>query len=413
MLWDCRERQNSSGPDEFDFSARSKLSMLMATRSTRAGAREPQAIERKALAAARTGDADAFTRLVEAHRGELHAHCYRMLGSAYDADDALQEALLRAWRAIARFEGRSSLRSWLYTIATNTCLDQISRRPKRVLPIDYGPATDPHVPPGVPVAEAVWLEPYPDQMLGLEDGYAGPEARYEQREGVELAFIAALQHLPPNQRAVLILREVLGFSAKEAAAMLGKTAASVNSALQRARSAVDERVPERSQQQTLRSLGDDGVRELVGRYVDAWERCDVEAFAALLTEDATFAMPPLATWYRGRDGIATWATSTSLSGQWRWRTVSTRANGQPALGFYAWDARQSAYLPFALNVLTLRGGALRDVTAFIVRSTDATEPEAYERFPEQPADLRQLAGRFDRFGLPRRLTSARGQSGTG
>src|SRR5919197_6314540 len=147
-------------------------------------------------AAARRGDEDAYARLLAPYRSELHAHCYRMLGSVHDAEDALQESLLRAWRGLARFEGRSSLRSWLYTIATNTCLNAIERRPKRVLPVDYGPAADPHVGPGEPLVEAVWLEPYPDETLGLEDGFAAPEARYEQRESVELAFIAALQHLP-------------------------------------------------------------------------------------------------------------------------------------------------------------------------------------------------------------------------
>src|SRR5204862_1887773 len=157
--------------------------------------------EQKLLAAARGGDGDAFAQLVAPYRAELRAHCYRMLGSLHDAEDALQEALLRAWRGLPRFEGRSSLRSWLYTIATNTCLSAIERRPKRVLPIDYGPAADPHTTPGEPLVESVWVEPYPDDKLGLEDGYAAPEARYEQRESVELAFIAALQHLPANQRA--------------------------------------------------------------------------------------------------------------------------------------------------------------------------------------------------------------------
>jgi RNA polymerase sigma-70 factor, ECF subfamily len=356
-----------------------------------------------ALAAARAGDEHAFSRLVEPYRGELHGHCYRMLASVYDAEDALQETLLRAWRGLADFQERSSLRSWLYTIATNTCLNQIARRPKRVLPIDYGQAADPHTPPGEPIVESVWLEPYPDEMLGLEDGYAAPESRYEQRESVELAFIAALQHLPANQRAVLILREVLGFSARETAEILQASVASVNSALQRARATVHDRVPEQSQQATLRALEDEAMRQLVDRYVDAWERNDVEAFAALLTEDATFTMPPLATWYRTREGITTWATLSPMSGAWRWRTVLTRANGQPALAFYAWDEHAQAYLPFALNVLTLRGGRVSDVTAFIVRSAEATEPKAYERFPEQPFDARRLAGTFERFGLPERL----------
>jgi RNA polymerase sigma-70 factor (ECF subfamily) len=174
---------------------------------------------------ARTGDEDAFGRLIEPRRGELHAHCYRMLGSVHDAEDALQDAMLRAWRGIGKFEGRSSFRSWLYTIATNACLDQIARRPKRVLPIDYGAATDPHTPPGEPVIESVWIEPYPDEILGIEDGLAAPAASYERREGVELAFVAALQHLPATQRAVLIMREVLGFSAKEVAASLETTVA--------------------------------------------------------------------------------------------------------------------------------------------------------------------------------------------
>src|SRR6266480_6749083 len=175
--------------------------------------------EQRLIEAARGGDERAYGQLVESYRGELHAHCYRMLGSVHDAEDALQDALLRAWRGLAKFEGRSSLRSWLYTISTNTCLNLIARRPKRVLPIDYAPASDPHQGPGEPVVESVFVEPYPDEMLGLEDGFASPEASYEQRESVELAFVAALQNLPPNQRAVLILREVLGFSAREVAEM--------------------------------------------------------------------------------------------------------------------------------------------------------------------------------------------------
>jgi RNA polymerase sigma-70 factor, ECF subfamily len=344
-----------------------------------------------------------FAELVDPYRGELHAHCYRMLGSVYDADDALQETMLRAWRGMTGFQGRSSLRSWLYTIATNTCLTQIARRPKRVLPLDYGPAADPHTPPGSPLVESVWLEPYPDDAFGVPDGRVTPAARYEQREGVELAFVAALQHLAPNQRAVLILREVLGFSAKEAAAMLETTVASVNSALQRARAAVEERVPERSQQETLRALGDDGLRHLVDRYVDAWERCDVEAFTAMLVEDATFAMPPLSTWYETREGIAIWAAASPLTGAWRWRSVRTSANGQPSLAFYHWDQDAGVHLPFALNVLSFRGDLVSSVTAFIVRSTASDDPESYERFPEQAMDARRLAGSFERFGLPAHL----------
>ncbi len=371
----------------------------MAARS-RAGAGS----EDELLAAARGGDEAAFNALAEAHRNELQVHCYRMLGSVYDAEDALQETLLRAWRGIAHFEGRSSVRSWLYTIATNACLDQIGRRPKRVLPTDYGPAAEPDAPPGEPVVESVWLEPLPDEALGVPDGRAAPEARYERREGVELAFVAALQHLPANQRAALILREVLGFSAKEAAETLETSVPSVNSALQRARATVEERVPEPSQQATLRSLGDAAVRRLVDRYLDAWERCDVPAFAEMLAADATFAMPPLASWYRGREGIARWAAGWPLSGAWRWRALPARANAQPALAFYAWDEERGAHLPFALNVLGLReDGTVGDVTAFVARTIEPAEPEAYERWPEQSVDSRRLKGTFERFGLPAQL----------
>ena len=354
----------------------------------------PTARERELIEAARADEA-AFGRLVEPHRAELHAHCYRMLGSVHDAEDALQDALLRAWRALAKFEGRSSLRSWLYRIATNTCLDVIARRPKRVLPIDYGPAADPHDGPGEPVIESVWVEPYPDETLGLEDGYAAPEARYELRESVELAFVAALQLLPANQRAVLILREVLGFSAKEAAETLETTTASVNSALQRARATVDERLPEQSQQATLRTLGDDGVRSVVESYIDA--------VVAMLTDDATFAMPPAPSWYRGREALTAFLGVGPLSGEWRWRHILVRASGQPALAFYSWDEAKGTYLPFALNVLTIRDGLISDVTAYIARSTESRDPETYRRWPEEPIVPEKFVDFFERFGLPDEL----------
>jgi RNA polymerase sigma-70 factor (ECF subfamily) len=370
----------------------------MTTASTGAAAVDPRLLER-----ARAGDESAFGRLVEPHRRELHAHCYRMLGSVHDAEDALQDALLRVWRGLAKFEGRSSLRSWLYTIVTNTCLDQIARRPKRVLPIDYGPATDPHLGPGEPLVESVWIEPYPDEILGVEDGFAAPAARYERRESVELAFIAAIQHLPATQRAVLILREVLGFSAAEVAESLGTTVAAVNSALQRARAGIDERVHEPSQHATLRALGDDSLRALVDRYVDAWERNDVEAFAAMLTEEATFAMPPLASWFHGREAIARWAAGWPLSGSWRWRVIRTSANGQPALGFYAWNAQEESYRPFALNVLSFRGTQISAVTAFIARSAEPRDRAVFERYPDEPVDAKKVDDIFERFGLPKQF----------
>jgi RNA polymerase sigma-70 factor (ECF subfamily) len=270
--------------------------------------------------------------------------------------------------------------------------------------MDFGPATDPQIGPGEPIVETTWLEPYPDQAFGLQDGYSAPEARYERRESVELAFVAALQHLAANQRAVLLLREVLGFSAKETAAMLDTSVPSVNSALQRARAAVDERVPTPSQQATLRGMGDATLRKLVDRYVEAWERCDVQAFASMLTEEASFAMPPLARWYHTREGIATWAALSPLSGQWRWRTLLTRANGQPALGFYAWDDEAGAYLAFALNVLSFEGELIRDVTAFVARSIEPDDDDAYESWPNEAPDDRRLQGAFTRFGLPDRLS---------
>ena len=215
-----------------------------------------------------------------------------------------------------------------------------------MLPIDYGPAADPHGGPGEPVVESVWMEPYPDDALGLEDGLAGPEARYEQRESVELAFVAALQHLPANQRAVLILREVLGFSAKETAETLETTVASANSALQRARATVEERLPEQSQQATLRALGRRAPATRSSRATStAWERCDVDAVVGMLTEDACFSMPPLGTWFGPRDAIETFLAGWPMSGQWRWRPLRVRANGQEALAFYSWDEDEEAYLP--------------------------------------------------------------------
>jgi RNA polymerase sigma-70 factor, ECF subfamily len=359
--------------------------------------------ERELLAAARAGDEDAFRRLLETYRGELHAHCYRMLGSVHDAEDALQDASLRAWRGLANFEGRSSLRSWLYKIATNSCLNAIARRPKRVLPLDYGPSSDPHDgPPGQPLVESVWIEPYPDERLGVEDGLASPEARYEQRESVELAFTAAVQHLPATQRAVLILREVLGFSAREVAESLDTTTASVNSALQRARKTVEERLPDESQQKTLRSLGDRKVREIVEGYMDAMSRGDVGKVVSMLAADAAWSMPPLASWYRGEQ-IEGFLRIGPLSGEWRWRHVPTQVSGQAAVGSYAWHEPSGAYLPFALDVFTLRGDRIAEITSFITRAlSDRDDPEYYARYPDQAGDPAKMAA-FERFGLPARL----------
>ncbi len=359
--------------------------------------------QRELLETARKGGEDAYARLVEPHRSELQAHCYRMLGSVQDAEDALQEALVRAWRNLDKFEGRSSLRSWLYRIATNTSLDAIGRRPKRILPIDYGPPADPHGGVGEPLVESVWIEPFPDETLGIEDGYASPDARYEQRESVELAFVAALQLLPANQRAVLILREVLGFSAQETADTLDTSVASVNSALQRARATIEKRLPEQSQQETLKTLGDDQLREIVERYADAWERNDVDTVVSLLAEDAAFTMPPMSRWFHGHEGIRGFLEMWSMLPEWGWKSIPTTANGQPALAFYSWDEEKQARVPFAVNVLTFEGERIKEVDAFILRGSQDPDPEVQARTPEQPADYEKLARAYDRFGLPATL----------
>jgi RNA polymerase sigma-70 factor (ECF subfamily) len=284
---------------------------------------------------------DAYAQLIEPHRAELRAHCYRMLGSLHDAEDALQDALLRAWRGLSGFEGRSSVRTWLYRIATNACLDLLERRPRQ---------------------PAEWPDPFPDEVLDIEDGRASPDARYEQREAVELAFVAALQHLPATQRAALLLRDVLGFSAKETAAALDTTVASANGALRRARAAVESRLPEQSQQAALRALGDGEIRRIVERYADALERADLDAMVAMLAEDASFSMPPLPDRFHGLAEIAPFLARGPF--RVRWRNVPVRANGQPAVGCYMWDRGRGAYVFHSIDVLTLRGGRIAAVTAF-------------------------------------------------
>jgi RNA polymerase sigma-70 factor, ECF subfamily len=329
--------------------------------------------ERALLDAAQGGDQRAFALLVEPYEARLRAHCYRLLGSLSDAEDALQETLLRAWRALARFEGRSSLRSWLYRIATNASLRLIEQRPTRVLPIDYGPAADPHVPFGAPLTESVWLEPYPDAELGLDAAMLGPDARYEQRESIELALVAAFQHLPPRQRAVLVLRDVLGFSARETAETLETTSVAVDSALQRAHRAIEERAPTRTQQATLRALGDHELRRIVDRFADAWGRNDVDAVVELLAEDARMAMPPWPSWYGGRDDVATFLRAWPLAPRKRWRVVATGANGQPAVAGYLWDEQAGAFRPETVIVLGLRATRIEEITAF-------RSPQLFSRF---------------------------------
>jgi RNA polymerase sigma-70 factor (ECF subfamily) len=322
-----------------------------------------------------------------------------MLGSVHDAEDALQDALLRAWRGLARFDGRSTLRAWLYKIATNTCLDLISRRHKRGLPLDLVPEAELGEIPGRPLAESVWIEPFPDVML---EAQAPPDARYEQRESVELAFIAALQHLPANQRAALILREVLGFSAKEVGELLETSVASVNSALQRARKTIDERVPDESQQRTLRALGDDGMRAIVEGYMDAMARGDVEAVVALLAEDAAWSMPPLGTWYRGEEALRSFLEMGPLSGRFAWAHAAAGANGQAAIGAYTWSEDEGCYRPFALDVLTIHGDRIVEITSFIFRSAEPPPDGSFENYPEHALDAWRVAD-YERFGLPARI----------
>ncbi len=296
------------------------------------------------LDAARSGDVAAFERLVSPYRDELLAHCYRMLGSRHDAEDVLQEALVRAWRGVGGLDERGFVRAWLYKIATNRCLTALERLGRRELPFD--------VHPGTPGTEVSWLEPCPDPS---------PEASYLAREAVELAFVAALQHLSALQRAVLILREVLGFSAAEVAELLDTSTASVNSALQRARKTIDTtRV---SRQSVLRELGSDAVNEIAGRWIDAWQDGDVDAIVAMLADDARFSMPPLPEWYHGADAIRAFLIGGPL--QSRWRFLPTSANGQLAFGTYLWDDAAGAYLPGGLDVLTIHNGQVSEIVSFL------------------------------------------------
>ncbi|WP_446219250.1 sigma-70 family RNA polymerase sigma factor [Micromonospora sp. IBHARD004] len=311
-------------------------------------------------------DQAAFTALVAPLRRELHAHCYRMLGSAHDADDALQDALLRAWRGLPGFEGRASLRSWLYTVATRTCLDVVAGRRRRALPVDLGPASERAVPDNPPAHHVAWLGPYPDADLAA--GPAAPDVRYEQREAVELAFVAALQHLPGNQRAALLLFDVLGFSAAEIAAMMSTSTTSVNSALARARRVVAERVPAASQLRTLRTLDDARLREIVTGYATALENGDADTLIALLTEDVTWSMPPMPHWYRGLDAVMDFARELPLTRCGSWRHLPTSANGQPAVASYLRPGGTGPHLPWSIDVLTLRGARIAEITSFVAAS---------------------------------------------
>jgi RNA polymerase sigma-70 factor (ECF subfamily) len=347
--------------------------------------------ERALLKLARDGDEEAFSELVGPHRAQLRAHSYRMLGSVHDAEDALQEALLRAWRGLGGFEGRSSVRSWLYSIVTNAALDITRHRSRRELPVDFGPAAGQADHLGAAVTDPIWLEPFPDRWL-TGDEAPSPETAYEQRESIELAFIVALQKLPPLQRAVLLLREVVGFSAAETAAQLGGSLASVNSALQRARTTVRGGLPDRSQQETLRTLGDERTRAIVERYMDAMERGDADALVSMLTEDATWCMPPIPTWFAGHELLREFLARYPLSVQWK--HLPTRANGQLAVGCYLLHPDVGSYAPACIDVLTLDGEKIRSVVGFLTT--------AHEESPDAQA-WAAAAEVFVRFGLPTEL----------
>ena len=329
-----------------------------------------EAPEFELLTSARHGNSAAFERLVGNYRDELYAHCYRMLGSVQDAEDALQDSMLGAWRGMAGFEARSSLRSWLYRITTNACLRLIARRPRRLLSADYGPPRQDPNDLGERVVGPVWVEPLPDEVPANEAGHSDPAASYLRKESVELAFVAALQHLPGTQRAVLILREVLEFSAAEVAAILDTTSVSVNSALQRARRAVDKRVARPSQQAELMTLGAHGRRQLVDAFMDAWERADVTAIVELLAEDARFTMPPLPAWFLGRGDVARFFTRMFAT---PWRLLPIRANGQLAFACYQGDPEGDRFRLSAINVLTLRSGRIVELAGFL-------DPEVFQHF---------------------------------
>jgi RNA polymerase sigma-70 factor (ECF subfamily) len=303
---------------------------------------------------------------LEAHRRELTAYCYRMLGSAFEAEDAVQETMVRAWRGLARFEGRSSLRSWLYRIATNVCLTMLGGSERRARPMDFGPATpnpdDARV-LGAPLPETAWIEPVPDSRTLPDD----PAERAETRESVRLAFVAALQHLPPRQRAVLILREVLAWRAAEVAELLDTTVASVNSALQRARATLAGTGLAAAAPEERDASGEAGLSEadqaLLARYIDAFERYDLAALTTLLHEEATLSMPPYALWMRGPADIRTWMGGPGIGCRGS-RLVPTLANGCPALGHYRPDPA-GGHAPWALQVLETSGGRITGITAFL------------------------------------------------
>lgn len=310
-----------------------------------------------------------FEDQIEQYRGELRAHCYQMLGSLQDAEDALQESLVAAWKGFDRFEGRSSLRTWLYRITTNACIRYAERRPTRVLSTDHGPAFTNVWEVSEWSPELPWLEPCPNLLVDAATPSVDPAHRYEVRESLELAFISVIQHLPPTQRAVLILRDVLAFPATDVAALLDTTVASVNSALQRARASMENRRPSISQAQTFADLGEGRVQELVGSLVTAWDAADVPAILELLTADVQFGMPPFPAWFDGRDDVARFLSERVFATPWR-LTPST-ANGQIAFAAYQQNDPDGPFQLSAINVMTLNGDRFSGIMGFLDRNVFA------------------------------------------
>jgi RNA polymerase sigma-70 factor, ECF subfamily len=307
-----------------------------------------------------TPDAGTLEDQLEQHRAELRAYCYRMLGSPFEADDAVQETLIKAWRGFERFEGRAALRSWLYRIATNVCLDMLSGRERRARPMDLGPAREPVESNLNTLPEVTWIEPVPDDLVVPAE--ADPAEVAVARETIRLAFVAALQHLPPRQRAVLILCEVLRWKSSEVAELLETSVASVNSALQRARATLDE--SNLSAADTAPSV-DEADAELLARYVEAFERYDMDALTSLIQEDATQSMPPFDLWLSGRDDILSWWVGPGGGCRGSRVIPTVSANGAPAFGQYKPSASGNGYEPWALQVLEIADGRIVEFTFFL------------------------------------------------
>ena len=316
-----------------------------------------------------SGDAAEFTSLIEPYRRELHLHCYRLLGSLHDAEDMVQETMLRAWQHFDTFRGESSLRTWLYRIATNICLDALKKRSPRALPPAVAPAADPLQPLAPPWAETTWLEPYPDSWLA--EATEDPAARYSRRESVSLAFLTVLQLLPPRQRAILILSDVLDWRASEIASLLSLSVSAVNSALHRARVTMAKQYAIGEQERGKYLAVDTRTQALLERYLRAWDSKDVDGLVALMKEDAPFTMPPSPSWYRGRAAIRTLLTVQAFApeAQNRWRFFPTKANGCPAFAVYHTTGSNGTFRAFGIQVIALEESAseplIADVTTFL------------------------------------------------